>query len=356
MLAPDDLAPVEDALKTFYAEVRAADQLAMVGGSLRFSAGFQDEPWVAMLQSRVQLLQKDAADWHTQKPVVTPLILGSFSRYQNAFAAASQALSAHVTPSEAVFILDRLWALAKDCQADAQTAQGAFQSWVGLVLTNLDGVNASLQEAWTALGASERRVVALSQQITAVQMEINQLEGVVALDSLSSAAVSSLAGVFANVASIIYKVAFSGLAMPYLTVAQAFFTLGKLFVTIFTNASAVHKKLAELERYGLDLRAAQQGLAQAKAALTSLYELKGLLLKQQASLASLEGFWQNEERNIRTVRDKFALMPAIPPDDPELSQLPIAQAVWGTLEGEADGLLNNLTQGVYLGTDIVIAT
>ncbi len=356
MLAPDDLTPAEDALKTFYAEVRAADQLATVGGSLRFSAGFQDEPWVVMLDSRVRRLQTDAADWYAKKPVVTPLVLGSFSRYRNAFAAVSQALAAHVSPSEAVFLLDRLWVQATACEADVQKAREGFQDWASLVLSNLDGVNDSLQDAWRELGASEQRVVALSQQITAVQMEIGQLEGVVSLDSLSSKAVSNLVSVFSNVVSMVYKVTISGLSMPYLTAVQAFFTLGKLFVTIFANASAVHKKLAELERYGLDLRAAQRGLAQAKAAIASLYELKSLLRKQQASLASLEGFWQSEARNLHTVRDRFALMPVIPPDDPELTQLPIARAVWGTLEGEARGLLNGLTQGVHGGTEIVIAT
>lgn len=356
MLAPDDLAPVEAALRTFYAEARAADQLATVGGSLRFSAGFQDEPWVAVLDSRVQRLQKDAADWYAQKPVVTPLVLGSFSRYQIAFAAISQTLATRVTPSEAVFLLDKLLAQATACKEDARTARDEFQDWVDLVLTNLDGVDASLQDAWRALGLSGQRVVALSQQITAVQMEIGQLEGVVSLNSLSSKAVSSLVSVFANVASMVYKVAISGLSMPYLTAVQAFFTLGKLFVTIFTNASAVRKKLAELERYGLDLQAAQRGLVQAKAAITSLYDLKSLLREQQASLADLEGFWQNEARDLHTVRDKFALMPVIPPDDPELTQLPIARAVWGTLEGEAEGLLRNLTQGVHTGAEIVIAT
>jgi len=54
-----------------------------------------------MLDSRVRRLQKDAADWYTKKPIVTPLVLDSFSRYRSTFAAASQALAAHISPAEA---------------------------------------------------------------------------------------------------------------------------------------------------------------------------------------------------------------------------------------------------------------
>lgn len=356
MLAPDDLDAITSTLKSVYAEMRHADRLVTIGGGFRVYDIGEKATWVASLRTRVALLDKDAEIWLDNKPAVASLPLSGFISYRNAFSAASTILQGDASKETKVQALDRLGAAARGCEEDASQARLQFEHWVSGSLTHLDAVNESIKDAWANLGSAEKRVVALSERIVAVQDGLNALTGVVAPDRLSSQTISDLTKILSNSASLVYSVAFAGLPVPYLSVVSTFLTLGKLFYTIFTTDEKIHKQLKELETYRLDLEAAQLALAQTKAALSALYDLKLLLSGQRSSLAEIETFWQGELRNITTVRDKFASAPYISPDDPELRQLPVAQTVWDELKDSAQGLLFNLGRGTDGKTVISITT
>lgn len=356
MLAPDDLDAVTGTLKSVYAQMRHADRLVTVGGGFRVYDIGEKATWEASLRTRLAMLAKDAKTWLDAKPVVASLPLFGFIRYRNAFSAASAALQGDSSKDTKIQALDRLDVAAQGCMEDARESRLQFEHWVSGSLTHLDTMNESIKDAWANLGSAEKRVVELSERIVAVQDGLNALTGVVAPDRLSSQTISDLTKILSNSASLVYSVAFAGLPVPYLSVVTTFLTLGKLFYTIFATDEKIHKQLKELETYRLDLDAAQLALAQTKAVLASLYDLKLLLSSQHSSLGELETFWQGELRNIVTVRDKFALTPYISPDDPELRQLPVAQAVWDELKDSAQGLLSNLGKGTDGKTVISITT
>lgn len=356
MLAPDDLDAVTGTLKSVYAEMRHADRLVTVGGGFRVYDIGEKAAWVASLRTRVALLAKDAETWLDAKPMVASLPLSGFISYRNAFSAASATLQGDTSKDVKVQVLDRLDAAARGCMEDARETRLQFQRWTSRALSHLDDMDESIKDAWANLGSAEKRVVELSERIVAVQDGLNALTGVVAPDRLSSQTISDLTKILSNSASLVYSVAFAGLPVPYLSVLSTFFTLGKLFYTIFATDEKIHKQLKELEANRLDLDEAQLALAQTKAALSSLYDLKLLLSGQQSSLVEIETFWREELRNLTTVRDKFALASYISPDDPELRQLPVALAVWDELKKSAQGLLANLGKGTNGKTVISITT
>lgn len=356
MLAPDNLDAVTGTLKSVYAQMRHADRLVALGGGFRVYDIGEKATWVASLRTRVAMLAKDAETWMDDKPAVASLPLSAFQTYRNAFSAAVTALQGDHSKEVKVQTLERLYATAQSCRDDTRKARFQFERWVSGALTHLDDMDESIKDAWGNLGSAEKRVVELSARIVAIQDGLNTLTGVVAPDQLSSHTISDLSTILCNSASLVYSVAFAGLPVPYLSVVSTFFTLGKLFYTIFSTEEKIHQQLKELEHYRLELDEAQLALAQTKAVLASLYDLKLLLSGQHSSFGELETFWQGELRNIATVRDKFALAAEIPPDDPELGQLPIAQAAWDTLKGSAQALLSNLGQGSDNKTVISITT
>lgn len=356
MLAPDDLDAITGAMKSVYAEMRHADRLVTTGGSFRVYDIGETATWIASLRTRLGLLAQDAETWLDDKPAVASLPFSGFGGYRNAFFAAAGVLQGDSSKETKVEALDRLRAAAQGNLTDAGKARFLFERWISQAVTHLGAMDESIQDAWSDLGSAEKKVVTLSEKIVAVQDGLNALQGVVAPDQFSSQTISDLTKILTNSASLTYSVAFAGLPMPYMTVATTFFTLGKLFYTIFSTDKKIHKQLQELEGYRLELNEAQLALAQTKAALSSLYDLKLLLSGQQSSLAEVETFWREEVRNITTVRDKFALASEISPDDPELRQLPVAQAAWDELKDSAYGLLFNLGQGIDAKTVISITT
>lgn len=356
MLAPDDLNAILDTLKEAYVQIRHADQLVSMGGSFRVYDIGEGATWVASLRTRVGLLAQDAGTWLDHKPGVVSTSFSGFLRYQNAFSAAATVLQGDSSKETKVQALEHLRVTAQDCMDRARRAKTLFEDWGSQATTHLGDVDESIQDAWSNLGSAEKKVVTLAEKIVAAQDALAQMEGVIAPDQLSSNTISNLTKVLTNSASLVYSVAFAGLPMPYMTVATTFFTLDKLFVDIFATEKKVHQQLQELVNYRLELDEAQLALAQTKAALSSLYDLKLLLSSQSSSLDQVETFWRDELRNLTTVRDKFALATVISPDDPELRQLPVARAAWDELKTNAQGLLSNLGQGVDSKTVISITT
>lgn len=354
MLAPDDLDAVLQSIKTIYVEMLWADQLVTAGRCFQVYDSDQDDGWVSTLRARASLLAEDAEHWLDIKPSVASKPLSTFLTYANAFCAASGSLRNGASKDVAVQSLDRLMAAADRCLADARTARLQFEQWVNDATVHTSGVEDSIRESWDILGRTERKVVELSQRMIQVQNNLQTLSGVIASDQLSSQTLDGLSTIFINTASIIYRVAIEGLSIPYLSVASTFFTFGKLFYTIYSTSDKIQAEIQALSTYRLDLSRTQLALAQTKAVIQSLYDMRQLLASQRSSFADIETFWSNELRNITTVRNKFALMETIPANDPEIQQLPLAMMTWGTLKEKTQALISALSQGTDRQTVIFI--
>lgn len=354
MLAPDDLDAILRSIQTIYVEMLWADQLVTAGRCFRVYKNGQDDGWISTLQARSSLLAEDAEHWLDVKPSVASKPLSTFLTYTNAFWAASEALQSGASKDVVVQSLDRLSAAANSCVVESRTARLQFEQWINDAMVHASGVEDSIQESWAVLGSTERKVVDLSERIIQVQNDLQTLSGVIAPDQLSSQTLDGLSTVLINTASIIYRVAFEGLSIPYLSVASTFFTLGKLFYTIYSTSDQIQTEIRALSKYRLDLSRTQLALAQTKAVIQSLYDMRQLLASQRSSFMDIETFWSNEARNITTVRNKFALMRTIPADDPEIQQLPAAALTWGILKDKAQALLSAFSRGVDRQTVISI--
>ncbi len=346
MLAPDDLDAILRSLKTIYVEMLWADQLVTAGRCFQVYDNDQETTWTSTLQARVSLLAEDAEHWLDAKPSVASKPFSTFLTYSNAFFATSETLQSGASRDVVVQALDRLSAAANNCVVESRTARLQFEQWVNDAMVHTSGVEDSIQEAWAVLGSTERKVVDLSERIVQVQNNLQTLSGVVAPDQLSSQTLDGLSTILVNTASLVYNVAIKGLPIPYLSVASTFFTLGKLFYTIFSTGDQIQAEIQALGRYRFDLSQTQLALAQTKAVLCSLYDMRQLLTSQRSSLMNIETFWSNEVRNITTVRNKFALMESIPPDDPEIQQLPAAEVTWDILKNRAQSLISNFSRSV----------
>lgn len=354
MLAPDDLDAVLRSLKTIYAEMLWADQLVTAGRCFQVFDNHQETAWASTLRAHISLLAEDAEHWLDIKPSTASKPFSTFLTYTNAFSAASEALQSGVSKDVAVQTMDRLNTVANNCVVESRTARLQFEQWVNEATVHTRDVEDSIQESWAALGSTERKVVDLAERIVQVQDHLQTLSGVVAPDQLSSQTLDGLSTIFVNTASLVYNVAIAGLPIPYLSVAATFFTLGKLFYTIFSTNDQIQAEIEALGKYRLDLNQTQLALAQTKAVLCSLYDMRQLLASQRSSLMAIETFWSNEVRNITTVRNKFALMESISTNDPEIQQLPAAVVTWDILKNSAQSLLSNFSRGADSRTVISI--
>lgn len=356
MLAPNDIDPILNSLKTFYTQVRAGDQLNAIGGSLTVYSVKNEAPWIPILRQKAEQLRQDIVGWQDVKVSIIPQTLSPFIQYHNKFHSVASFLPGAESGDMAARLLDRLINEA-ECNLQAtRHARMQFEDWIKGAMMNVEPFNESIQHAWRDLGASERKIVTLSNEIVHIQDEIECLDGVVALDSLSSGTVSGVADIMAGAASMVYDVVVSGYAIPYLSVAKMFFTTGKLFYNIFSTADKVHKKLEYLRQYSLDLTFEQQALAQTKASLAFVYDLKGLIERQRTVLTEVEEFWQQEKRNLVTVRNFFVLNRDFTPNHPEILQLPIAETVWFSLKDASQVLVSSLNQAIDYKTRINITT
>lgn len=352
MLAPDDIDPILTLMDTFHAQVRLADQLDTVGGSLRICHIKSEAQWISGLRQNAEKLRGDIGGWQDVKTAVIPQTLSPFSKYLNKFSSVACFLPQAESGEIAATMLDRLLKEVESNKDAAHFARVQFEDWMKAALRNIAPLHESILHAWGDLGASEHKIVTLSNQIVQVQNDIAALDGVIGMDKLATGGQNIMTGV----ASITYGVMTVGGVIPYLTVAQLFFTLGKLFYDAFTTAEKLHKKIEDLHTSSLSLTFEQQALAQTKSALAFVYDLKSLIERQQTMLPQVEEFWRQEARNLKTVRSSFALTKDFSPRHPEILQLPIAQSVWNSLKDAANGFIETFDAPMDNSTEITITT
>lgn len=354
MLAPDDIAGILTTLKGFYGNILAADKLAAVGKSFTVYPVSSEAPWVASLRNNAKNLCRNGKEWETSKIVIVPQALTSFTNYSYLFTSVAAFLENVESGEIAANMLGRLITEIDKNIKSAGQAKTAFDDWIDQTLLNIDPLNESIQDGWHDLGASEAKVLDLAKRIVQTVNNINNLDGVITLDSISSGTVSSLTSVMSSTASLIYTVAIAGYAVPYLSVAILFFTMGKMFYDIFSTASSIHNEIRSLTDSTIALTQEQQALAQTKSALMLIYDIRNLIGKQRSSLLAVEEFWKNEGRNVRTVREQFLLDKNYSRENPEILQLRVADSVWTSLNGTAQNILSDINRPTDNRTQIKI--
>lgn len=344
MLAPDDLDPIIGALNGFHANVRAADSMSTIFKSFTIYPVHNEADWVTQLRRQMPSLSNTGEAWKSGKLNILPGILSPLITYHNRFKSVVAYLPQAEDGQTAASILDRLITQIEKNVIEATNAKNIFTQWVKDAKLHADLLNESVAGAWRSIGISEEKIVSLSEQIVQVQNNLSSLEGVISLNSISSGSINSAKSILSEVASMVYTVSIKGGTLPVLSVGVSFLTLGKMFYDIFSTSSKIDAKLEKLKQYKLDLTFQQLSLAQTKAALMYIYDMKAVLERQNNTLRELEAFWQSELRTVNTVRQNFLLAKNFTKDNPEILQLPIAQSVWFSLREYAGDILESFNR------------
>jgi hypothetical protein len=346
MLAPNDIEPIVNTMVRFYANTMAVDKLVAIGQSLTIHPVKNEVPWISSLQYKLSNLYKNAGEWQRVKTSIILNTLSSFINYRNTFAATAKSLPNVGTGETAARMLDRLLDEISENIEAVRQAREIFDNWISSVTLNIEPLNDSIQEGWRDLRASEDKILTLTRKIVQSQNNLSDLEGVIALDSISSGTVSNVSGIMSNTASMIYSVAIAGYAIPYISVGIMFFTVEKLFYDIFSTSDKINAEIRNLTEHALDLNFEQKAMAQTKSALDILYGVKELIVTQRNPLAEVEEFWKNEKHDVSTIRNNFALDNHFSKENPELLQLAIADSIWFSIGGSAKNVMAKFTQPI----------
>lgn len=354
MLAPDDIEPSLKSIRGFYFNTITSDKLATMNRTLTIYPVKKETPWITEFREKAKILSTNGVAWEKEKVQIIPNVLSPFLTYKNIFSSVARLLPRVQSGEMAADILQRLLDAVENNILTSREANEHYSRWIQSTKSNVDLLNESIDNAWRDLGASEKKIVNFSEHIVKTQNKIASLADVIAPSSISSGTIGDIKDIVSNIASMSYTVIVQGYAIPYLSVGVMFFTLGKTFYDIFSTAGELQKELDELSKYRLDLTYEEQALAQTKASLTLVYEIKSLIEQQVNALGAIETFWKNEKRNISTVRDSFLLTENYNPDNPEVFQLKIAESVWNSLQMEAKHVGDKFSAGIQSDTNICI--
>jgi hypothetical protein len=270
-------------------------------------------------------------DWKTGKFTILPDVLSPLISYYNRFKTVANFLPQAENGQEAASVLERLITQIEKNIIETTGAKNTFSRWVKDAKIHVEFLDESISKAWQAIGSAEKKIVTLSEQIVQIQNNLSSLDKVISLGSISGGSVGSAKTILSEVASMIYTVAIQGGSIPVMSIGVTYFTLGKMFYNIFSTSAKTQKELKNLKQYRLNLTFEQLSLAQTKAALMYVYDMRIMLERQSNTLRELEMFWQNELRNVKTVQQNFKSSKHYKKDNSEIVQLPIAQSVWHTV-------------------------
>lgn len=355
MLAPDDLDPILGAVNGFHANILAADSISTILRSFTIYSAHTEADWITDLRGRMPKMANTGQLWLKSKPEISTSILPAFENYYKRFTTVAAHLPRASNGTEAAIMMDRLTRQIMANLEDVTNAKNTFTDWVNSAKAHTSYLDESITSAWRTIGSSEKKIVNLSEEIIKFQYEISQLEGTLSLASISNGTVSSAKSILTSIASIIYAVAVDGLSLPFLSVGATFFTFGKMFYDIFSSSAKIQANLKKLGSYRLDLNYEQTSLAQTKAVLMYIYDIRLMLEQQNQTLRELEAFWQSELRNVETVRHNFLISSDYNKDNSEIIQLPIAQSVWFTLGNHCESIRESFNRATNYECEIKIA-
>lgn len=356
MLAPNDLEILCDTFKHFYMDVTAADQLALMEKSIHIYPFREETNWIKVFRNQSTFLHQNGIAWQDRKAAIVSSVLSPFGAYKNTFEPVANFLGHTQDIDTAVILLNQLIKKTEENIRSVHNAASSYGHWLDDTALNIAPLEKCIHDGWKELGNAEQDVIRLSEEIVQLQNNLQQLDGVITLDSLSSHTVSGISNIMTNTASMIYSVAVAGYAVPYLTVISTFFTLGKTFYDIFSTADKLQQEIQALIQHKRSLSFAQTALAQTKAVLTTVYDIKANIIKQHNSINLLEAFWENERRNLSTVKNHLLASNDYRTMESEILQLPIANSVWFSLKDISKQLLADFDRAGASHTEIKIHT
>lgn len=227
-----------------------------------------------------------------------------------------------------------------------QNAEADFSEYLNISKTAINSLEQGIEAGWEQLNISEGQTLLLFNQINKVQSNIASLSGEAVLNSIRSKTVEDCRDVYTKVGSICYSMVVNGLSFPYLSVGILAFTFGNTIYRIFQNAAEFEKEVEKLQQLSRQFSMEEKAMVQTKMMIRLLYALHEMAKEQRNPIQQITTFWQNEKRNLETVKKALAFAAVYKKENLEIMQLAVAENVWKMLAHIAGELLTWLNQNV----------
>lgn len=339
MLAPDDIEPIMCSLKEFYYNICSADKVAYAARTFRIYPIGKQYQWMDNLNMEMERLRKTGESWNKQRIHIISGTVSTFQRYSESISAVKPILMMTEDKQYVITILDRLIQRVHDNIKKLQGLNSEFSQHLLQTKNSINSLNDAIQAGWQQLSGSEDKILSLANKIFQAQSLITALNDAASLDSINSTTVEDCKDVCTGLGSICYAMIVDGLSIPYLSVGILAYSFGSEVYHLFHDAAEFEKELANLQEYSKQFTLEQKSLAQAKTVIRLLYAFNDMLKEQKNSMDQLIVFWNNELRNLETVRASIELNSNYNKENVEVLQFPVVEVVWQMISQSAEDLL-----------------
>lgn len=349
MLSPN-VNTVLDNLARAYSTVTKVDSFAYASRNTFIGQLSPDPEWLRSMRSGLALINGAGAQWQQKKPEIWTPLLQCFLNYYSLFAGFTEASRSAGNDKETwIEILQELATTLGQYAIASRTAERAFTLQVN-DLNNIEQVfTTNLGKAWSALAQEEAKMIALAEQITHLQDQVNALQS-----ELSWGAISNGKSFLQTTVSIHYDVAIAAnLSMPYLTIAGLIFTVGKAGYDIISTDYKITETIGKIVELRNELSTEAQAAAMAKAIIQLIHQFDTSLAAIGRQLPALSSMWETERTKVN---DAISALKAgaQPKNMTSLVAMPAAAATWQTLADFVAKLLVTppMGQPVVLSTSL----
>jgi hypothetical protein len=340
MLAPN-VNPVMDNLARSYSTITRVDAFAHAAMNSAIGKLSPDPDWLGPIRQELTLLNDAGAQWQLKKPTLWAPLLTQFPDYASLFSGFA-AVSNEVGNDKEAWI--KLLSELSQSLVRATNASRAAEREFTLQVNNLNNVqtvfDSSLKKAWTALASEEEAMVAMAEQIGALQERV----GTLAAD-MSAGAISSGKSLIQSTVTITYAVLIAAsVSVPYLTIAGMLFTIGKGAYDLIVTDQKIHDAIDKITELRVAMSEEAQAAAMSKAIVQLITAFDITLAAVGRQLPALSEMWTAENQKVQgTIHALQA--GAVPRDMIELVSMPSAAATWNSLAGFVTKLLATPAMG-----------
>lgn len=338
MLAPN-VNTVKDELALAYSTVTKVDAFAYAAIGTAIGKLSPDPDWLGPIRNELALLAGAGGTWQLKKPQIWTPLLTQFPDYYtllSGFADVAKEMDKQAW-------LEALGALSDSLTRAANASRAAEREFV-LQVNNLNNVetvfSSSLNKAWAALSDEEEQMVALAEQVGALQERLASLE-----TNLTAGAISSGKSYIQSSVTMAYSLlTAASFSVPYLSIAGLLFTVGKEAYDLIVTDNQINETIVKIGDLRLEMSEEAQAAAMTKAIIQLINAFDKSLALVGRQLPALSTMWANENEKVQEAIHALQAG-AVPSQMIDLVSLPSAVATWQTLSEFVTKLLATPAMG-----------
>lgn len=354
MLAPD-INTTQDKLTAAYSSILAVDSFAVTTQSIQI-VKLPDEPdWLPDVREEIAELDDAADSWQLDRANIWSPVILAFKNYFSIFSAVATTLNPQ-THQSAEFWIDMLsktlLPAVNDSLNATEVSEKELQNRMQAFSVVLPQIDQSIAQGWTALANEEKAMLKLTQQLGALQANVEALGSKLNTDSIASGKTVAQSAV-----TMLYAAGAAGAeaAVPILGLVVAVLSIGKTFYDLISDDDQLISLMNQINAITAELTSDAVGMALTKSTLQTLYSVELQYVALRDALPALVDLWINEKTKIEDTID--ALKAGAAPDQYiGILTLPQALTAWQTINTFVDQITTmDITVGEPVTLDIAKA-